>query len=315
MAKKIYLYDPRYNLKTETTYKELEEANIIKAKQASTVKTRGNYVRKLNKYIIDENTSLKEIREMYSSYIIENELWKQIEGIDDECYISNYGRVKKVRKTKTIFILPWRKSSGKGALRMYSYVHLNVDGKRKEIRVSNLVANHFLDKPNNPDIEYRVTHKNGILHDDYVGNLEWISMSELGKITGGKSKSQSIIQVDPYTYEDINSFKSAREAAKQLFTNRQTISDVANLKACYSANKEVFVKEDDYYNFIDSLDTKRYLYYNAKTEEKFKGTLPEISEKYNYDIHCLRYAYENKKNIIYTKCYVLNERARKLPSL
>lgn len=307
-TKQIYLYDARFNLKTPITYNELESIGIVNYNMASSYKSKRSKLKKINKYIVDEDTPIKELKELYLKEQYEDEIWREILDCDTPYFVSNYGRVKKKLKTKEMFLLPFR-SKSKNTL--YNYIKLKINGKYKEVRISSLVANYFLTKPQDGK-EYRVKHLNGVKYDDWASNLEFISLEELGKVTGGMSKAQSILQVNPYDYEIIDSFKSAREAAKIIYSNRQSVTDIANLNACYSMNGEVFVKEEDYYDFVDTLETKKYMCYNAKTKEVFKGTLLDIREKYNMDIHKLRYSYFNKTNVLYTNMYITSPNKRNL---
>lgn len=57
----LYLYDPRYNLKTETTYEKMCQLFV---KTKGTLQSYKSKNRKVNKryYIIDENTSKNNLK-------------------------------------------------------------------------------------------------------------------------------------------------------------------------------------------------------------------------------------------------------------
>lgn len=57
----------------------------------------------------------------------------------------------------------------------YNCVCLYRDGKRKHKRICRLVAEHFVENPENKDT---VNHKNFIRDDDYFENLEWVTQKE-----------------------------------------------------------------------------------------------------------------------------------------
>src|SRR5699024_8838358 len=85
-----------------------------------------------------------------------------------DCYaVSNYGNVKNLRSD---YIL----KSGKD---MYGYptVLLSKNGKKKRVRVHNLVANSFLPKVEGKNY---VNHKDGIKHNNHIDNLEWCTQKE-----------------------------------------------------------------------------------------------------------------------------------------
>lgn len=57
----------------------------------------------------------------------------------------------------------------------YDCICLNKDGKRKHKRVCRLVAEHFVENPDNKPI---VNHKNSVRDDDHFSNLEWVTQKE-----------------------------------------------------------------------------------------------------------------------------------------
>ena len=85
-----------------------------------------------------------------------------------DCYaVSNYGNVKNLRSD---YIL----KSGKD---MYGYptVLLSKIGKKKRVRVHDLVANSILPKVEGKNY---VNHKDGIKHNNHIDNLEWCTQKE-----------------------------------------------------------------------------------------------------------------------------------------
>lgn len=57
----------------------------------------------------------------------------------------------------------------------YQYFRLSLEGKKKMFYVHRLVAEHFLDNPNNLPV---VNHKDGNKLNNKVDNLEWVTYSE-----------------------------------------------------------------------------------------------------------------------------------------
>ena len=247
MKMKLYLYDPRYNLKRETTYEKLSEVfgkskNTLMVSKSKRSKLENKY------YIIDDKIKLQEIREIYSKEKLENEVWKVIEGSDNKFLISNYGRFKRIFKNNQNgrFILPYFiKRKNKSNNRDKQFIKCQFRGVYKEYLVSRLVAYHFVEifyesdgwTRKGKDLKYKkykfddlvVYHKNGILYDNYHANLEFLDREDLGKKTGYKSRGgREIIAIDVIKKEVVGSFKSTRHVADNLPVSRQAVSDSLN---------------------------------------------------------------------------------------
>lgn len=95
------------------------------------------------------------------------EVWKYIDGFEDY-QISNFGRVKSFKNGKEK-ILRYRKSSNG-----YLNIQLFKDGKSRTFKIHRLVANAFIDNPNNLS---EVNHKDGDKTNNIVDNLEWSTRS------------------------------------------------------------------------------------------------------------------------------------------
>lgn len=212
----LYLYDPRTNVSKRTTYKELQGITGLSASALSRAKTRRSKLRSINCYVTEGEASVNQRREWYAKEKYEDEAWLNLSGTKNKYLISNYGRVKRIYKTSERLLLPYQRK-GRGNL------FVKIDGR--EIKVGHLVAEVFLRKWGSDE---RVVRKNGIVTDDYVGNLEIITTEELGKRTGFKSKSMAVVQIDAETGEVVNEYRSAREAARNYFLSYQVILDRCN---------------------------------------------------------------------------------------
>jgi len=218
----IYLYDPRTNISTPTTYKELEG---ITGKSCSTLmsyKSLGRKLKNINCYIIDDQTTLVQRKRMYAKEKYPDEYWKTIEGSDGQYQVSNYGRVKRIYKRTEQFRMPYQRR-GEGCL----FVKAKYKGKSGDQRVSTMVAAHFVGPPKEGMV---VWHKNGIVTDDFAGNLKYVTPTFLGKKTAFKAKSKPVTQLDIDTGEIIGEYRSAREAGRECFLSYQAILDNCNHK-------------------------------------------------------------------------------------
>ena len=89
-------------------------------------------------------------------------IWKPIIGYENLYKINNYGEVLSRRSNKIL------KPNDNGI--GYFIIQLCKNGKRKNYLIHRLVAEHFLDNPNNlPE----VNHKDEDKSNNFVNNLEW----------------------------------------------------------------------------------------------------------------------------------------------
>jgi hypothetical protein len=144
-----------------------------------------------------------------------DEIWKRI--LNSKYEISNYGRVKKIYKYKYRYLKTFRKGS-------IQVIKLHIDGREKDYNVAKMVIEIFDRKVKAEEVVY---HKNGIISDNRLSNLQIITRSEAGKKTGWQSHRKSIVMLNN---EGVITkvFKGTRDAAKNLFISRQTVSDYCN---------------------------------------------------------------------------------------
>lgn len=90
------------------------------------------------------------------------EVWKDIDGYEGKYQISNYGCVKSIQKN--IFLKSMVATNG------YLVACLWKDNKQKKFLIHRLVAQHFLDNPNN---YIEVNHKDENKTNNHMNNLEW----------------------------------------------------------------------------------------------------------------------------------------------
>lgn len=112
------------------------------------------------------------------------EIWKDVEGYEGMYQVSNTGRIKSLERYFESAIgtqyhpeqikKPSEKRH-KGDSQGYLVTQLYKDNKAKNCYVHRLVAEAFLE---NPDNKETVNHINGNKHDNRVENLEWCSRKE-----------------------------------------------------------------------------------------------------------------------------------------
>lgn len=97
------------------------------------------------------------------------EIWKPIKNFEDLYEISNLGRVKSLpRSTTNGCIIKTHLTKG------YETTHICKNGKHYDVKIHRLVAEAFIDNPNNlPE----VNHKDENKLNNAVDNLEWCNSS------------------------------------------------------------------------------------------------------------------------------------------
>lgn len=149
--------------------------------------------------------------------IYKDEIWKKV--LESRYEVSNYGRIRRLYKYKHRYLKTFRK----GAIQI---IKLCIDEKAKDYNVAKLVIETFNRKLREDEVVY---HKNGIISDNRLSNLEIITRSEAGKRTGWQSHRKAIVMLDS---DGIITqvFKGCRDAANKLFISKQTVCDYCNKK-------------------------------------------------------------------------------------
>lgn len=185
------------------------------------------------------------------------EIWKDIKGYDGIYQISNEGRVKSLERDYTTELNGKRITMHKNEQIMkthfsnYERVALYKNGKEKRFLVHRLVAEAFIENPNNYPI---INHKDENPENNYVhinedgsvdldkSNLEWCTqkynanygtrIEKFREKQIGKPKYKSrkaIIGINKNTKEEIT-FGSVTEAATELNGSEGNISSALNGK-------------------------------------------------------------------------------------
>ena len=170
------------------------------------------------------------------------EVWKWIEGYENEYKISDKGNIKSYKKGEKL-LKP--KLDGKGN---YLMICLSKDGDLKYFLIHRLVAKTFIP---NPYEKEQVNHIDGNKKNNCVENLEWCTSSEniLHALDNDLNKRRrKVLQLDLVSGSILGEFKSLIEASEKTKINTSTIQDNASGR---------YFSDNDYswiYKDADNLD-------------------------------------------------------------
>lgn len=173
------------------------------------------------------------------------EIWKDIKGFEGLYQISNYGRVKSLKREvrcgkSTRIIKEKIKIIGNHNMG-YQVVNLFKESKCYPHLLHSLIAAYFIPNPNNyPE----VNHKNGIKTDNRIDNLEWVTYSmnikhaydtglrekkspSQGKLGAKNHLSKPIAQYD-LTDNLIKKWSCSKEVWRETGLNHHVVRSCAN---------------------------------------------------------------------------------------
>lgn len=134
------------------------------------------------------------------------EVWKPVKSYENYYEVSNLGNVKRLKKDK--HLVPSKDLNG------YFQVLLCKNGTRKCMKIHKLVANAFIENPNNYNV---VNHKDEVKTNNFVENLEWCTIKYnvnygTGLTRAAQKRMMPIYQM--LNKEIIATYKSAVEASE-----------------------------------------------------------------------------------------------------
>lgn len=166
--------------------------------------------------------------------------WRNIPGYNGKYRVNKNGNVQRVFKSGLVRdMTPYRKKSSNFRNRLF--VKLTVNGKSKDVAILKIMAETWYRNKDKSLVPY---HKNGILSDNHMKNIGFISKKELGKITGYMAGSRRCVLKVNKDGNEVEVYRSAREAAKQNNMSYQTVLD-----RCHGKVKNPFELDGYTYQF------------------------------------------------------------------
>lgn len=167
---------------------------------------------------------------------MKNEVWKDISGYEGYYQISNFGRIKSIKRTitrkdgkaKTFSPVMLKQNIGTTG---YSYANLSQKGKAKSERAHRLVAEAFIGNPENlPCINHIDENKTN----NKVENLEWCSYRYNNTYNDKQLCRATPVLQFTTNGEFVRKHRSQAEAEKAMGRGRLNISACCRgkIKSC-----------------------------------------------------------------------------------
>lgn len=156
------------------------------------------------------------------------EVWKDIEEYEGLYQVSNFGRVKSLKRY-SINNANTKNRLLKLSLNRKGYLNVTLckNGKYKSHRIHRLVAQAFIPNPENKP---QVNHIDEIKTNNMVSNLNWMTNKE-NRNHGTAIKRMCVTNSKPIIATNLKTdestkFNSGKECARQLGLNQAHITDV-----------------------------------------------------------------------------------------
>lgn len=202
--------------------------------------------------------------------MIQDEVWKDIEGYEGLYQVSTCGNIKSLAK-------PRKNGNGRSYIQKekllkqtftstgYKKVELYKDGKRKGFKVHRLVAIAFIP---NPDNKPEVNHIDGNKINNNIDNLEWVTSSENSIHAYETGLSPNKKELDEIRIIELYNKGASKEEISRMFD----VSNVVIVRILKENGIRLRTKSEAFDKYhLDELDLKELL--KTKTQKQLAEEL------------------------------------------
>lgn len=172
------------------------------------------------------------------------EEWKNIKNFEGLYQVSNFGRVKSLKRDvnyKDGRIRHQKEKTSTGFIRNTGYLYVNLNKNSKVIKknIHRLVAQAFIPNPENKP---QVNHKDGNKTNNHVDNLEWNTAKEnfnhalntglIKPLKGKKHNNSKITEKDVLKIRELSKTGlKHQEIGNQFGISRSVVCRICNYKS------------------------------------------------------------------------------------
>lgn len=161
-----------------------------------------------------------------------NEIWKPVKGYEGLYEVSNYGKIKSLRRwSGSCYKKETELSTKRLSKDGYVRIALSKDNKKHETKMHRIVAEHFIENLNN---KQTVNHIDGNKLNNRVDNLEWADRHEqlvhayslgLKKSIRGTDNNQSKLTKEDVEYIRENYKRQSTEFGTVALSKKYGVSN------------------------------------------------------------------------------------------
>ncbi len=209
------------------------------------------------------------------------EEWRDIEGYENHYKVSNYGKIKNVKKNR--LLKPVIVSN-------YYTVQLYLNKTRTRYKIHQLVANNFIPNPKNKEI---IDHIDNNKINNKVNNLRWFTQSENISSYNNNFKKKMIKPILQYNLnmELIKEWTNIIDIIDEYNYTQSMLRSCLNgkTKTAYGyiwkykneVKKEIILEEGEEFKNIGVIDDRDYSNYDVSNYGRVKSKKHNIILKYN----------------------------------